>query len=184
MFQKVFQSNQKLRVRIDAKSNSGNRQKCRCKPCGKHFSTNLRFENMHAAPETITAAMNLYFGTVQNCGSRADQFRRHRQMAPCEQIIWQFRHFRARLCCLHANLCLPVAATCMIIGFLCMRVMTGSRHGTKEPFNGISHDLREIKHHHSEQQNMSIEPPSIVMVASVCPLDATSVPLTYMRGST
>ena len=43
------------------KNDSGNLQKYQCKSCNKHFSTNLGFENMHAAPEAITTAMDIYF---------------------------------------------------------------------------------------------------------------------------
>ena len=43
------------------KSDSGNIQKYQCRSCSKYFSTNLGFENMHASPDTVTAAMDLYF---------------------------------------------------------------------------------------------------------------------------
>ncbi len=43
------------------KNQSGDLQKYQCKECGRRFSTNLGFENMHAPPETITTAMGLYF---------------------------------------------------------------------------------------------------------------------------
>ena len=33
----------------------------KCKNCNKKFSTNLGFENMHASPQVITSAMQLYF---------------------------------------------------------------------------------------------------------------------------
>ena len=50
------------------KNDSGNLQKYRCKSCDKNFSTNLGFENMHAAPETITVVMSLYFDGVSYRG--------------------------------------------------------------------------------------------------------------------
>ena len=43
------------------KNNSGSIQKYQCRSCSKYFSTNLGFENMHASPETVTMAMDLYF---------------------------------------------------------------------------------------------------------------------------
>ncbi|MGA8081726.1 MAG: hypothetical protein WB988_07675 [Candidatus Nitrosopolaris sp.] len=32
-----------------------------CKDCGKRFSFNIGFDRMHATPETVTSAMQLYF---------------------------------------------------------------------------------------------------------------------------
>jgi putative transposase len=32
-----------------------------CKDCGKRFSFNIGFEKMHATPQMITSAMQLYF---------------------------------------------------------------------------------------------------------------------------
>ena len=43
------------------KNDSGSIQKYQCRSCSKYFSTNLGFENMHTSPETVTAAMDLYF---------------------------------------------------------------------------------------------------------------------------
>jgi putative transposase len=40
---------------------SGNIQKLRCKACGYWFTVNLGFERMHATPQMITGAMQLYF---------------------------------------------------------------------------------------------------------------------------
>jgi transposase-like protein/DNA-directed RNA polymerase subunit M/transcription elongation factor TFIIS len=36
-------------------------QRYKCKNCGKRFSFNLGFEKMHATPQVITSAMQLYF---------------------------------------------------------------------------------------------------------------------------
>ena len=43
------------------KNNSGQIQKYSCKQCGKWFTLNLGFERMHATPQVITSAMQLYF---------------------------------------------------------------------------------------------------------------------------
>ena len=39
----------------------GNLQRFSCKQCGKRFVVNLGFEKMHATPQMITSAMQLYF---------------------------------------------------------------------------------------------------------------------------
>lgn len=39
----------------------GNVQRYKCKDCGKRFSFNIGFEQMHATPQIITTAMQLYF---------------------------------------------------------------------------------------------------------------------------
>jgi transposase-like protein len=39
----------------------GNIQRYLCKECGKRFSFNIGFEKMHATPQIITSAMQLYF---------------------------------------------------------------------------------------------------------------------------
>lgn len=40
---------------------AGDLQRFQCKSCGYYFTVNLGFEKMHANPEMITAAMQLYF---------------------------------------------------------------------------------------------------------------------------
>lgn len=42
-------------------NDSGDIQKFRCKSCGLWFTVNLGFEKMHATPQAITSAMQLYF---------------------------------------------------------------------------------------------------------------------------
>jgi putative transposase len=39
----------------------GDIQKFNCKDCGRYFTINLGFERMHASPQAITSAMQLYF---------------------------------------------------------------------------------------------------------------------------
>jgi transposase-like protein len=39
----------------------GHIQRYLCKACGKRFSLNIGFEKMHATPQMITSAMQLYF---------------------------------------------------------------------------------------------------------------------------
>ena len=43
------------------KNKSGSIQKYQCGGCRRQFSINLGFENMHASPRAVTAAMELYF---------------------------------------------------------------------------------------------------------------------------
>ena len=43
------------------KNGSGDLQRCQCRRCERRFSTNLGFENMHASPEMVTAAMHMHF---------------------------------------------------------------------------------------------------------------------------
>jgi len=43
------------------KNKSGNIQKYFCNNCGNYFTLNLGFEKMHASPQAITSAMQLYF---------------------------------------------------------------------------------------------------------------------------
>jgi len=43
------------------KNKSGQIQKYSCKHCGKWFTFNMGFEGMHATPQMITSAMQLYF---------------------------------------------------------------------------------------------------------------------------
>jgi putative transposase len=44
------------------KNKYGNVQRYRCRVCNKRFSFNIGFERMHASPQIITTAMQLYFG--------------------------------------------------------------------------------------------------------------------------
>jgi len=39
----------------------GDIQKWNCKTCGRYFTINIGFEKMHASPQAITSAMQLYF---------------------------------------------------------------------------------------------------------------------------
>lgn len=39
----------------------GDLQRYKCNACGKRFSFNIGFEKMHASPQIITTAMQLYF---------------------------------------------------------------------------------------------------------------------------
>jgi transposase-like protein len=43
------------------KNKYGNVQRYKCNDCGKRFSFNIGFEKMHATPQIITTAMQLYF---------------------------------------------------------------------------------------------------------------------------
>ncbi len=43
------------------KTKFGNVQRYKCKDCSKRFSFNIGFEQMHATPQIITTAMQLYF---------------------------------------------------------------------------------------------------------------------------
>jgi transposase-like protein len=42
-------------------NHSGNIQKYRCNDCKRHFTINLGFEKMHATPQMVKSAMQLYF---------------------------------------------------------------------------------------------------------------------------
>ena len=43
------------------RNKSGNIQRYSCNSCGKWFTFNIGFERMHATPQIITSAMQLYF---------------------------------------------------------------------------------------------------------------------------
>jgi transposase-like protein len=53
-------SNQIVRAGMRHNQN-GDLQKYLCKSCGHYFTINLGFEKMHATPQIITSAMQLYF---------------------------------------------------------------------------------------------------------------------------
>jgi transposase-like protein len=48
---------------------AGDIQRFACKSCGYWFSVNVGFEKMRATPETVTMAMQLYFGGLSFAGT-------------------------------------------------------------------------------------------------------------------
>ncbi|MGI0068760.1 MAG: IS6 family transposase, partial [Nitrosopumilaceae archaeon] len=57
----LFCGSEKIIKRTVRHNKSGDLQRYLCKACGKTFSFNVGFEKMHASPQVITSAMQLYF---------------------------------------------------------------------------------------------------------------------------
>jgi transposase-like protein len=67
---------------------SGGIQRWSCKGCGKWFTINLGFEKMHASPQVITSAMQLYFTGESFRG--VSRFLKLQGVKFSQQAVWKW----------------------------------------------------------------------------------------------